>query len=319
MRRFHKGLTAAALAALLGPLGACGGASRASLLRDKLRAGCQTHGECSMLWAEARAREQECRHERRRDCSEEAENLRVAEGLLQPHEAQAQAKLAREREERAARQRAERERQARERETLESEAPKARRPSEEPQVREDLLLAAQREEEERRAAEEAAAKEAVRRAQRAMVYEAMSPDERARYLRACFGAGSEVLHPDITRLEIEGKTRLPCDVLLTHLIAAAPSESEREALLQELEARVSARKEPEVQKTTSREPVSSGSSGSSSSSGASSGRSSPSRAAGRTSGGGRARCCDGTLSKKCGCGGGKGCCSRHGGVCGCGD
>lgn len=262
-----------------------------------------------MLWAEARAREQECRHERRRDCSEEAENLRVAEGLLQPHEAQAQAKLAREREERAARQRAAQERETREQQARERTA----------RERESRELAAKREEEERRAAEEAAAKEAVRRAQRAMVYEAMSPDERARYLRACFGAGSEVLHPDITRLEIEGKTRLPCDVLLTHLIAAAPSESEREALLQELEARVSARKEPEVQKTTSREPVSSGSSGSSSSSGASSGRSSPSRAAGRTSGGGRARCCDGTLSKKCGCGGGKGCCSRHGGVCGCGD
>jgi hypothetical protein len=36
------------------------------------------------------------------------------------------------------------------------------------------------------------------------------------------------------------------------------------------------------------------------------------------SGGGRAKCCDGTLSPSCGCGGGRGCCSRHGGVCGCG-
>lgn len=34
-------------------------------------------------------------------------------------------------------------------------------------------------------------------------------------------------------------------------------------------------------------------------------------------GGTRARCCDGTLSPTCGCGGGRGCCSRHGGVCGC--
>lgn len=34
-------------------------------------------------------------------------------------------------------------------------------------------------------------------------------------------------------------------------------------------------------------------------------------------GGSRAKCCDGTLSPSCGCGGGKGCCSRHGGVCGC--
>lgn len=34
-------------------------------------------------------------------------------------------------------------------------------------------------------------------------------------------------------------------------------------------------------------------------------------------GGGRARCCDGTTSPSCGCGGGRGCCSRHGGVCGC--
>jgi len=31
----------------------------------------------------------------------------------------------------------------------------------------------------------------------------------------------------------------------------------------------------------------------------------------------RARCCDGSVSPSCGCGGGRGCCSRHGGVCGC--
>ena len=38
---------------------------------------------------------------------------------------------------------------------------------------------------------------------------------------------------------------------------------------------------------------------------------------GGVSGSGRAKCCDGTFSPSCGCGGGKGCCSRHGGVCGC--
>ncbi len=32
---------------------------------------------------------------------------------------------------------------------------------------------------------------------------------------------------------------------------------------------------------------------------------------------GRARCCDGTLSPSCSCGGGRGCCSHHKGVCGC--
>lgn len=31
----------------------------------------------------------------------------------------------------------------------------------------------------------------------------------------------------------------------------------------------------------------------------------------------RAVCCDGTTSRSCSCGGGRGCCSRHGGVCGC--
>ena len=34
-------------------------------------------------------------------------------------------------------------------------------------------------------------------------------------------------------------------------------------------------------------------------------------------GSGRALWCDGTLSPTCGCGGGRGCCSHHGGVCGC--
>jgi hypothetical protein len=32
---------------------------------------------------------------------------------------------------------------------------------------------------------------------------------------------------------------------------------------------------------------------------------------------GSAKCCDGTLSPSCGCGGGRGCCSHHRGVCGC--
>ncbi|MBX3222393.1 MAG: hypothetical protein KF795_17875 [Labilithrix sp.] len=45
-----------------------------------------------------------------------------------------------------------------------------------------------------------------------------------------------------------------------------------------------------------------------------SGASSRSRGSG---GGTRALCCDGTPSPTCGCGGGRGCCSHHGGVCGC--
>lgn len=34
-------------------------------------------------------------------------------------------------------------------------------------------------------------------------------------------------------------------------------------------------------------------------------------------GSGRAKCCDGSVSPSCSCGGGRGCCSHHGGVCGC--
>lgn len=292
MRHFHKRLTVGALAVAIGSLalGACGGASRASLLRDRLQAGCLTHGECSMLWAEARAREQECRHERHEDCSDEGENLRLAERLLRPHEAQAKANITSEREARAGRERQARERQARERETRDRQA----------RERE-----AAREEERRRAAEEAITQETLRRHQRASVYEAMSPEERSRYLRACFTAGSEVLHPDLARIETEGASRLPCDVLLTRLVAATPSPVERDALLRQLEERVSARKEPAAPEAVSPAP-------------ASSGHSSPSRASG-SSGSGSARCCDGTRSKTCGCGGGRGCCSRHGGVCGCVD
>lgn len=39
----------------------------------------------------------------------------------------------------------------------------------------------------------------------------------------------------------------------------------------------------------------------------------------KSRGGGRALCCDGTTSPTCGCGKRRGCCSHHGGVCGCTD
>jgi hypothetical protein len=92
------------------------------------------------------------------------------------------------------------------------------------------------------------------------------------------------------------------------ILEAAQSQSERRQLIA-LQDRLNARRAA-LAVTTPREPgVGPRSTGQ---------RGSPASGSESSGGSGRVKCCDGTLSPSCSCGRSlRGCCSHHGGVCGC--
>lgn len=253
--------------------------------RRKLDVGCNSYGSCNALVAEGQARTRDCRDNEvgRVRCDEAEVDVERAHVLLEPYARAEQARRSRE-----AQERAERERQDREAAYAHQE-----------QLRKQKRQA------------EIAAATAAERDRRLRPYRSMTPEAREAYLRRCYRDGFE------RREDLEQYYR-PCDVLLNELLEAAASEEEREALMASSEAAkieeaqaaqevaqeaakqeaAAAKREAAARQQRSSQPASTSGSHSSSS--------------------GALRCCDGSISPSCTCAGSRrGCCSHHGGVCGC--
>jgi hypothetical protein len=246
---------------------------------ERLPGECSERWECTALLEEARRREATCEPNTvgRVRCDEARADLNAVERMKQRFD---------ERE-------AEKERVAAERQLKQAELEEAERASaEEEALREEQAMLVL----EQRRVEETA------REARLGFYRPMTLDLRRQRLVRCHQDGTEV------RQDL-GVSR-DCDTLLVDLLAVAQSDEEKQLLVRANEEAIEAvrkAKDAEQQREeASRNAPSRGTSSASYSSGSSSG------------GSGRLLCCDGSLSPSCTCGGSRrGCCSHHGGVCGC--
>lgn len=246
---------------------------------ERLPGECSERWECTALLEEARRREATCEPNTvgRVRCDEARADLNAVERMKQRFD---------ERE-------AENERVAAERQLKQAELEEAERASaEEEALREEQAMLVL----EQRRVEEAA------REARLGFYRPMTLDLRRQRLLRCHQDGTEV------RQDL-GVSR-DCDTLLVDLLAVAQSDEEKQLLVRANEeaieavrkAKDAAQEREEARRNAPRRSTSSASSSSGSPSG----------------GSGRLLCCDGSLSPSCTCGGSRrGCCSHHGGVCGC--
>ncbi len=254
---------------------------------DRLPNECTERWECSALLEEARRREATCETNTigRVRCDEARADLSAVERMKQRFD---------ERDTEEARARAERERERAEREEAE------RQRAEEEALREEQAMLALEQRKAEKAAEEA----------RLSFYRPMTLDLRRQRLVRCHQDGSEV------RQDL-GVAR-DCDTLLVDLLAVAESDEEKQRLVRANEEAIEAVRKAKEAEERREEARRNGPVRSSSSSGSSSGWSSGASSGSSSGGSGRLLCCDGTLSPSCTCGGSRrGCCSHHGGVCGC--
>ena len=249
-----------------GALG-CSSPPAESPTHARVTRGCLSQQDCQALWAEARAREQECRSSPNgRDCATESGDAEQALRLFEPY------------------QRAARERMAqleRQREAARAEEERRRNEEAERRSREEANLA----EERRNVAELAEKDRALREAVRPATYRQMTATGRAAYLRDCLGQGREAVAAPILEAEGAEAERLACDVLLLRLLEATDSEAEKTALLGQLQRYVSAQSESTQPRRA---------------------RPSRAPGDDRAHSASRALCCDGRPSPSCSCGGGRG-------------
>lgn len=245
----------------------------------KLDAGCKTYEQCDALVLEAKNRHDGCQPN--------------TVGKLRCEDTRADLRRAEALLEPFKRQRAEEE-QARQAEQQRAESEQWRKDQEDAREREhEQRLRREREREEQQQARADAEEQRERELAEAEVarevayLQKLSAAQRLTRLRDCHRDG---VGPD------------PCQTVSERLIAAAADEAESKALLDEHERLRHVAHLPKPA-PRARGSGSSGASGSSESSGPKA-----------------LQCCDGTLSPSCVCGGSRrGCCSHHGGVCGCED
>lgn len=268
---------------------AAAGCGRGVFLQDdgfsqSLPQECSSRWECTALLETARRREATCEPNTvgKVRCDEARADLHAVERMKQRFDDRDAERL----ELAAERDRAEAERQEAERARTEEEA--------------------LREEEERRAQEVRLAEQAAENA-RLDFYRPMTLQLRIQRLVRCQEDGAE------SRQDL-GVSR-NCDTLLVDLLAVTDDDGDKQALVRANEEAIDAtrraqeaeQKREEAQREAQARQDNRRASGPSKSQGGT-----------RTSGGDRLRCCDGTLSPSCMCGGSRrGCCSHHGGVCGC--
>lgn len=170
----------------------------------------------------------------------------------------------------------------------------------------------QREEEQWRVLEAERAEQAAENA-RLDVYRFMTPPLRIQRLVRCQEDGGE------TRQDL-GVSR-NCDTLLVDLLAVTEIDSDKQALVRANEEAIEAvrkAKEAGEEREAARQAAASRETQTTRYSGGSSSTSNSRASSAAPSGGGRLLCCDGSLSPSCMCSGSRrGCCSHHGGVCGC--
>lgn len=271
-------------------LSAAGGCGRGVFLQDdgfsaSMPEECGSRWECVALLEEARRREATCEENTigKVRCDEARADLHAVERMKQRFD-------------------------ERERERLELVAERERAKAEqEEESRARAEEEQERDEERRRALEAQRAEQAAEKA-RLDVYRFMTLPLRIKRLVRCREDGGE-LRRDL------GVSR-DCDTLLVDLLAVTEDDGDKQALVRANEetidaarkAREAAAKREAAKPDERTKPYSGGSSASSNAPGAGT----------SSSDGGRLLCCDGSLSPSCTCSGPRrGCCSHHGGVCGC--
>jgi len=255
----------------------------------KLDSGCNSFDSCERLVVEAEARTRNCQQNTASTvpCDDTRADLVRAQGLFRPYK-------------RAAEQ-AEIERQ----QQLDLQQAQER----EARLEDERLAEFQRDQDQRRQEEQRQLEREVAEIEaRLRVYRLMTVDARQDYLVKCHEQQQEY-REDLHRYR-------SCGDLLNDLLDSAESEDEQRALVatnqQSIEAEERKRQAQEKalaaeeRKRQAREAAQEARERSSSDSS-------------HSSGGERLQCCDGTLSPSCMCAGShRGCCSHHGGVCGCG-
>jgi hypothetical protein len=135
--------------------------------------------------------------------------------------------------------------------------------------------------------------------QRLVYYQVMPLEVKKQRLLKC-RQNNEEIRDDLS-------LRRGCDALLIDLLSVTADSSEKAVLSgwnEGLEAQIAAQRLKDAQAEEYREQQ----------------RMRPQSSSESSSGGERLQCCDGSLSPSCSCAGShRGCCSHHGGVCGCAD